>query len=163
MGYNPEIHHRNSIRLKDFDYSSPGAYFVTCVMQDRLNLLGEIIDAGVKLNQFGNLVSTEWLRLPQRFPGIEIDEVVVMPNHIHGIVILTDLKPDWNLAVIVGSFKSSTARLINAYRKSRGNPVWQRNYYEHIIRNEEDLNRIREYIRDNPINWMQDEEYQKDH
>jgi putative transposase len=160
MTYNPEIHHRSSIRLKEFNYSSSGSYFVTFVIKDRFPLLGEIIDARVKLNQFGNLVLNEWIRLPQRFPGIEIDEVVVMPNHFHGIITLTDSKPDWILAVIIGSFKSSTSRLINTFRKSRGNPVWQRNYYEHIIRNEEDLNRIREYIRNNPINWMQDEEYQ---
>ena len=162
MGYDPKIHHRQSARLKDFDYSQAGAYFITFVTHNRLNIFGEIENEIIQLNRFGKLISNEWTRLPQRFPGVVVDEFIVMPNHFHGIVILTDLKPVCNLAVIVGSMKSSTARLINALRKAQGEPIWQRNYYEHIIRDEEDLNRIREYILNNPVNWINDEEYHKD-
>jgi putative transposase len=161
MGYDPKIHHRQSIRLKEFDYSQSGAYFLTCVTHNRSNLFGKIENNIVQLNQYGELVRMEWLRLPQRFPGIDIDEFVIMPNHIHGIVIIADHKAGWNLATIVGSFKSSTARMINAIRKSIGGLIWQRNYYEHVIRDDEELNRVREYIQNNPLNWMQDEEYRK--
>jgi len=160
MIYDPNIHHRHSIRLKDFDYSFPGAYFVTIVTHERLNLFGGMENEIVNLNQIGKLVSNEWLRLQKRFLGVEIDEYVIMPNHLHGVIIITASESKQTLGSIVGSFKSSTSRLINAMQKTKGIPIWQRNYYEHIIRNEEDLNRIREYIANNPSQWNEDDENQ---
>jgi REP element-mobilizing transposase RayT len=160
MIYDPNIHHRRSIRLKDFDYSFPGAYFVTIVTCNRSNLFGEMENEIVNLNQTGKLVCNEWLRLQTRFPGVEIDEFVIMPNHLHGVIIMNPSESKPTLGSIVGSFKSSTSRLINALQKIKGIPVWQRNYYEHIIRNKEDLNRIREYIANNPSQWKDDDEKQ---
>jgi putative transposase len=159
MNYDPDIHHRHSIRLKEFDYSKSGAYFTTIVTQNRLPLFGEIDNGCCCPNNFGNIVNNEWSRLPQRFPGMDIDYSIVMPNHFHGIIILTDCNPGSNIASILGSYKSSTSRMINAIRKTPGQSVWQRNYYEHIIRNETYLNRIREYILYNPENWLQDDEF----
>jgi REP element-mobilizing transposase RayT len=161
MKYDPDIHHRHSIRLKDFDYSHPGAYFVTFITHDRSNFFGDMGDDCVNLNHIGNLVQNEWRLLQKRFPGVEIDDFVVMPNHIHGIIVITAAESKQTLGSIVGSFKSSTSRLINALQKTKGNPVWQRNYYEHVIRDEEDLSRIRDYITNNPATWNEDDENQR--
>jgi len=160
MIYDPNVHHRRSIRLKEFDYSLPGAYFVTIVTYERSNLFGEMEKEKVNLNQTGKLVSNEWLRLQTRFPGVEIDEFVIMPNHLHGVIIITATESTQTLGSIVGSFKSSTSRLINALQRTKGIPIWQRNYYEHIIRDEEELNRVRQYIANNPSQWNKDDENQ---
>ena len=162
MPYDPQKHHRHSIRLPGYDYSQPGAYFVTIVTYQREPLLGEIPDARVHLSRAGAIVLDTWKRLPQHYPTVELDEFCVMPNHVHGIIILregsTPVPPRHGLPEIVRAFKSFSAQRVNRLRHSIGIPVWQRNYYEHIVRTEADLAKIRQYIRDNPLNWGSDEE-----
>jgi REP element-mobilizing transposase RayT len=173
MKYNPEKHHRRSIRLKDYDYKRAGIYFVTICIWQRECLLGNVVGAGsqillninddihkpaptnIELSRYGQVVQYNWNILPNKFNNVQLDEFVIMPNHIHGIIQLTTSgeKP---LSEIIQSFKTSSARRINQLRDSRGIPVWQRNYYEHIIRNDEALQKIRKYIVNNPLSWEQD-------
>ena len=161
MKYNPLIHHRKSIRLQNYDYSQAGAYFITICTQHRQHFLGEIIQNEMRLNEAGTMILQQWETLPQRFSSLQLDAFVIMPNHIHGILVL-DGHSNKTLADIVGAFKSITT---NEYIKgvkqyhwqSFDRIFWQRNYYEHIIRNEQALNQIREYIVYNPISWAQDE------
>ena len=113
------------------------------------------------LNQLGEIVVATWTNLPKHFIGISIDDFIVMPNHLHGIIIIEDVKTPLkqtpfehpSLVVIVGSFKTWSARKINALTNRTGKPVWQRSFYDHVIRNETGLNHIREYIINNPIQW----------
>jgi len=190
--YNPDIHHRRSIRLKGFDYSRSGAYFITICVRDRECLFGEIMDGEMEINQFGQLVESVWNDLPSHYPHLSLDRFVVMPNHIHGIVIFdasgaiddivnnvhgadivgAGLKPAptehaqmesvamesnrHGLPEIVRTFKTFSARRINEIRNIPGVPVWQRNYYEHVIRDEADYNRMAEYISTNPQRWLDD-------
>ena len=162
----PARHHRHSIRLPHYDYTQAGAYFITIVTYQRELLFDDPV-----LRQ---IVETFWQRIPQHMPHVKLDVFVVMPNHFHGILwlIKTDLGtsmpdtisppqshlPAGSLGAIVGNFKSITTRRINQLRKTPGQPVWQRNYYEHIIRHDKELNAIRQYIIDNPANWLQDTE-----
>lgn len=161
--YNPEKHHRRSIRLQGYDYTSNGMYFVTICSHQRQCLLGEIVDGEMRLSELGQIVRSHWLKLPIHHPHLQLDVFVTMPNHIHGILVLTNspvgtsfdvqslehtnvrtAKPAPTQAVgtsvnrygipeIVRGFKTFSARQVNQRRKMRGVPVWQRNYYEHII------------------------------
>jgi putative transposase len=267
MTYDPEKHHRRSIRLKGYDYTQPGAYFITICTQGRECLFGEIIDGEMHLNEAGQIVVQTWQDLPNHISNVQLDAFVVMPNHVHGIIIITDraggigagFKParttmgpgsaggagstagpgsagagsvgagsvgsgsvgsgsvgagsepapttigpgptagpgsvagsgpttgPGSVAVVVGSgsvgsgsvgagsepaptrsshglpeivrqFKTFSARRINELRGTPGTPVWQRNYYEHIIRDEFSLSRIRQYIAENPARWDADQE-----
>ncbi|MCS6885522.1 MAG: transposase [Acidobacteriota bacterium] len=221
MTYDPDKHHRRSIRLKGYDYAQPGAYFITIVTQDRECLFGDVVDGKMRLNAMGQIVQQCWQDIPCHFPHAELDAFVVMPNHIHGIVVITDTNvgawhvgtrhavplhhatpippppmppqdpiplsnptpphdavlprniptsPNVNtprteqfgkpvastIPTIIRSFKSAVTQRINALCSNPGAPVWQRNYYEHIIRDEQSLSHIRQYIRDNPLRWMFD-------
>jgi putative transposase len=212
MTYNPDIHHRRSIRLQGYDYTSAGAYFITICIQNRECLFGNIIVGATPractemvLNQAGNMIQTVWDEIPIHYPGIEIDEFVFMPNHIHGIIVIGAVGatpcgcpvlssrgcPDpgtgasgendgqaWGpgqaqgpaptmntgalaLGDIVHRFKTMTTKRYADGVKQSGwqsfaGKLWQRNYWEHIIRNEMELNRIREYINDNPTQWESD-------
>lgn len=167
--YNPEIHHRHSIRLKDYDYTQAGEYFITICSWNRECLLGEIKDGKMVLNEMGNRVVFTWKDLPNHNPYIVLDEFIVMPNHVHGIIMITDIvgadsgpaptnvDKRHGLPEIVRQFKTFSSKRINQIRNTPGVPVWQRNYYEHIIRNEDELNKIREYIINNPLKWAEDE------
>ncbi|MBS9395324.1 MAG: hypothetical protein HEQ29_20095 [Dolichospermum sp. LBC05a] len=263
MPYNSNIHHRRSIRLKRYDYTQQGAYFVTICTHQRNCLFGEIVDGEIKLNTNGEIARGSWLSIPRYFKNVELDEFVIMPNHLHGIIIIESsevagealanqdfsqsfsevagealanqdfsqsfsevagealanqdfsqffsevagealanqdfsqffsevagealanqdfsqqqnlssqcfaptvytgetvkingTKPQ-SLAAITQNYKSVSTRQINRMNKAKGNVIWQRNYYEHIIHNEEALNNIREYIVNNPINWVKDQE-----
>jgi putative transposase len=165
MAYNPEQHHRRSIRLKGFDYSQSAIYFITICIQDRKCLLGSIEDNRMLLSDPGNLVLEQWLELPIRFPSVIIDQFVVMPNHFHGIIYTTDntlTKP--TLGEIVGSFKSIvTHKYIDGINNKNWAPfnqrLWQRNYYERIVRNDLELQNIQQYIQNNPIDWQTDSLY----
>ena len=253
----PEETGRRSIRLRGYDYSQAGAYYVTIVSSSREYLFGEVVEDRMVLNRFGQIAKTQWERLPRRFRHVELGEFVVMPNHIHGIIYIVDGRdtPDHgggivdgrgsghvgallmvgarrtmmgallmvgtrrimmgallmvgarrtmmgallmvgarredfgiigletlrraptgdlstrhapteqfgkpipgSLPTIIRSYKSAVALRVNLSRQTRDTPVWQRNYYEHIIRNQADYERIAGYILDNPINWNQDEE-----
>lgn len=164
--FDPSRHHRHSIRLPQYDYTQAGSYFITIVTYQRELLFDDPV--------LRRIVETFWQRLPQHMPNVKLDVFVVMPNHFHGILWLIDTglgapasspvslpQPQLvagSLGAIVGNFKSVTTRRINQVRKTPGQPVWQRNYYEHIIRHDKELNAIRQYISDNPANWLQDTE-----
>jgi REP element-mobilizing transposase RayT len=162
MTYDPTGRHRRSIRLAGHDYAQPGTYFVTVVCRERALLLE---DPGFRL-----AVEAGWCWLADRYEYLHLDEYVVMPNHLHGLVVIGDTcrggsrtaptarvkrKP---LGRLIGAFKTVSTKRINELRGTPGATVWQRNYYEHIIRDEEELNRVRQYIADNPARWQQDPE-----
>ena len=194
--YEPEKHHRRSIRLRGYDYTQPGAYFVTICAQGGECLFGEMVGGELVLSEYGHIVQQSWNDLPNHYPHVELDAWVIMPNHVHGIIVLV---PDANvvgadhaivgagrgigaglrpaptspactgpaptrgrklthhgLPEIVRALKSFSARRINQLRTTPGVPVWQRNYYEHIIRSERALQAIRQYILDNPFRWHLD-------
>ena len=170
MKYDPHRHHRRSIRLKDYDYSQTGWYYVTLVVQNRECLLGKVVNDSMELSAPGKIAKNNWLKIPYLRPNIGLDEFIIMPNHFHGIVIIngnlnvraTDsvaptLRAN-SLGSILGQFKSASTKEIQKSHISRFK--WQRNYWERVIRDEAELNRIRKYIIENPINWNKDKEYQ---
>ncbi len=182
--FDPRFHHRRSIRLPGYDYTREGAYAVTMVTQGREERFGEIMDGVMRLNQIGRIVDEAWHDLPNHYPHVELDVFCIMPNHVHAIIILKDdvgagngvgagLRPAPTpaptpsptqrhpLSEIVRAFKSFSARRINAARGTRGIPVWQRNYYEHVIRDNDDYLAQTNYIHNNPLNWEKDDENQK--
>jgi REP element-mobilizing transposase RayT len=183
MAYDPSIHHRKTIRLKGYDYAAPGAYFVTIVAHRRLPIFGEITGGVMQLNACGEIVRAEWLRTAAIRREIALDEFVVMPDHFHAIVMITECDggsvgaqrrcapthpPGMNVVpgsvgAIIRAFKSAVTTRINQLRGIPGTPVWQRNYWEHVIRNDGELSRIREYIRNNPITCETDDEYHHQH
>lgn len=165
MRYDPQKHHRRSIRLKEYDYSQPSAYFVTIVVKDRDCPFGDVIDGEMKLSRAGEIVDEFWKQIPNHFQNAVLEEFVVMPNHLHAIVFITEnvgagsprpYKP--TLGQIIGYFKYQSTKRINELRDTTGAPLWQRNYYEHIIRNEKELDRIRKYVIENPAHWSYDDE-----
>jgi putative transposase len=157
MNYNSELHHRRSIRLKGYNYSTTGAYFITICTHDREQLFGDIVDGTMALNELGNIIQLHWQKLEKHHANLILDRSVVMPNHLHGIMILdSSLEDSKSISGIVGSFKTFSARGINKIRKLKGIPVWQRNYYERIIRNEVELDCVRQYIVNNPMKWQTD-------
>lgn len=157
---------RRSIRLKNYDYSSAGAYFVTVCVNERWNLFGGIENGKMALSAAGEVARFTWNDLTRHNANILLDEFIIMPNHMHGIIIIKDSvgagskpAPTHGLPEIVRQFKTFSAKRINQTRKISGRSVWQRNYYEHIVRDDTDLNRIREYIVNNPVKWLEDEYY----
>jgi REP element-mobilizing transposase RayT len=182
MGYDPEKHHRGSIRIKGYDYALPGAYFVTLLCSGRSCYFGEIVEGKTRQTKIGNLVHQCWMRIPNYFDCVRLDEFILMPNHLHGIIFIYDslgkgeafakfnsnihdsisanasplrqigTQPG-SLEAIIQNFKSVSTRLVNTKHFKPGHKIWQRNYYERIIRNERELNAIRQYILDNPLNW----------
>ena len=171
MGYDPQKHHRRSTRLQGYDYSRVWAYFVTLCTQDRQCLFGEVVDGDMRLNDWGQIVADTWEWLATQYAHVELDGWIVMPNNVHGIIVIHNdgcrggsrtaptrpatRKP---LGRLIGAFKTVSTQRINELRGSPGMPVWQRNYYEHIIRSEESLSRIRQYILNNPARWAFDRE-----
>ena len=167
------VHYPRSIRLKGYDYAQAGAYFVTICTHRRDCLLGEIVDEEMMLSSYGKVVKTCFEEIPQHFAHTEVDAFVVMPNHLHGIIVVSDrhqveaqhaapLREAVNgplpgsLSTIVRSFKSASTKRINELRGMAGTLFWQRNYYEHVIRSDRDLERIQEYIDTNPLKWALD-------
>jgi len=180
--YDQEKYHRRSIRLKGYDYSQAGAYYVTMCTQNRECLFGEIVNGKMRLNEYGQIVQQCWMEIPQHYQNVQLDEYVVMPNHVHGIIIINESdistvgaihelplrhelphsreqRRNMLLPKIIGRFKMNVAKPINRIRQTPGISVWQRNYYEHIIRNENELNRIRHYIINNPLHWKTDDNF----
>ena len=145
---------RHRLRLAGFDYSQAGAYFVTICARNHQRLFGEIADGQMRCNRRGSIVAACWDAIPGHFGHVTIDAFVVMPNHIHGVLLFVDAVGAGHarpLPVVVGSFKSAASRLIGAN-------IWQRNYWEHIIRSNRELDSIRDYIEDNPLRWLADPE-----
>jgi putative transposase len=166
MYFDSAKHQRRSIRLKNYDYSQSGAYFVTICTLNRSSQFGPVVDGAVRLNDAGRVVQAIWDDLPKHCPGLELDAFVLMPNHVHGIVVIASepllevnsSSARSTLSKVVGRFKMTSAKEINFLRNTPGLPVWQRSYYEHVIRDEASLNRIREYIANNPFHWDEDQE-----
>jgi putative transposase len=162
------LHQRRSVRLCEYDYSQAGAYFVTICTHKRELQLGDIVGHSMVLSRFGLIVAECWAWLASQYPHVELDEMVIMPNHLHGILILSNedvsrrggsrTAPTKPLGRLVGAFKTVSTKRINLMRRSPGARFWQRGYYEHVIRHEEDLYRVREYIAANPGRWAEDEE-----
>jgi len=168
------LHHRRSLRLSGFDYTQAGLYFVTAVTHHRLPLFGEVVHGEMRLNCYGEIIQEEWERISTVRPEVELEAFVVMPNHIHGILCFqqdgaftvratrrvapTATLQAGSLGAVMGQFKSVVTKRINQLRGTPGNPVWLRNYYDHIIRNQEDLELTWLYIESNPANWDRDEE-----
>ncbi len=217
--YDPQKHHRRSIRLRGWDYRNPGWYFVTLVVQNRECLFGRVLNGEMVLNTFGKIVDYHWRKLPKHFKHIELDEFCTMPNHFHGIIRIVrwpdgvnvvdngvnvgakDFLEQFNngknaslhnenrpneknddgnpsplqtddqihplprgttpgsLSAIIQNYCNVTTRKINRIRQTPGAKLWQRNYWEHIIRDENELNRIRQYIKNNPLKWDDDYHY----
>ena len=174
----PDRHHRRSVRLRQYDYRQSGAYFVTLCTYNRQCLFGEIIDGRMVQDDVGRIVATEWERTPQIRHEIDLDAWVLMPNHLHAIIVIAPAADELSLpqtslpagvsirgmgsikkslSSLVQGFKSATTVQINAARETPHVPVWQRGFYEHVIPHEADLRRIREYVADNPRRWAEDE------
>ncbi|MBN1197023.1 MAG: hypothetical protein JXA62_06425 [Candidatus Aminicenantes bacterium] len=184
MDKNPNKHNRRSIRLRGFDYSSVGAYFVTICTHKHKCVFGEVINSQMVLNDAGMMVQEVWDQIRGNYTGVETDEFVIMPNHIHGIIVLVGaaprgrpdgyhacaeneygatgqpqgVAPTLSLPDVVLRFKTMTTKRYADSVKEYGWPsfpgkLWQRNYYEHIIRNEIEWKHLREYIINNPVKW----------
>jgi putative transposase len=172
MKCDPDKHHRRSIRLKDYDYSQSGAYVVTICTHDKQFLFGQIVDGNMILNELGKIIHDEWVKTEQIRENVKIDEYIIMPNHLHGIIVIPCNRrdvlqyvptnqfrsPSGNIGSIIRGFKSASTKRINEMRETPKMPLWQSNYYEHVVRNDDDLNDIREYIINNPLKWDLDRE-----
>jgi REP element-mobilizing transposase RayT len=187
MTIEPEQQHRKSIRMKGYDHSLPGAYFVTILSKRRASIFGNVVKGDVILSSIGLVVQDCWNNIPINSSIITLDDFVLMPNHLHGILIIlksdskgeafskigstietsllenaSPLRPrgtqSGSLGSIIQNFKSVSTRLVNRRFFEPGNKIWQRNYYERIIRNDRELNAVRQYIRNNPVFWDEDDE-----
>lgn len=180
MTYDPKMHHRKSIRLKGYDYSQAGLYFVTIVTQNRECLFGEIVDGDMVLNDAGRHIQKCWFEIPEHFSNVKLHEMAVMPNHFHGIIEIVGANnhspdntnqsngaknvsplrsPSKTIGSVVRGFKIGVTKWFRENQKKQfpiGQSVWQRNYWEHIIRNENEYQRIAQYIINNPLKWETD-------
>lgn len=163
--FDPDRHHRRSLRYPTYDYREPGAYFFTICVLERALALGRVVDGAMLLRDLGESVLSVWRGLADHYPTVALDAFVIMPNHVHGIVMLqpaqgakgqtaADARP--SLGDVIGRFKSLSTRAAWQLGHSR---LWQRNYYEHVIRNGHELQAIREYIVMNPARWDRDPEH----
>lgn len=182
MKYNPDIHHRRSIRYRGYDYRQPGAYFVTLCTYHKAPLFGKIVEDIMQLSPFGDIAHVKWQDMPTHHTGLQCPVWVVMPNHLHGILVIENdhyaeeaedealarktadanapslrNAPAGSLGAIVGNYKSITTREVNQLRGTPGDRVWQSNYYERIIRDDIEYNRIASYIQTNPARWEKDD------
>ena len=211
MNFNPDLHHRKSIRLKGYDYTQSGAYFITLCAENRTCLFGRIKDNEMNINEFGYAVVDVWQWLPEQYPYVSIGEFIIMPNHFHGILTLNETRRGGSRTAhetpinprrggsrtaldipidphgggsrtahetpintheggsrtaptekrksvggLIGVFKTVSTKRINEKRLTPGEKIWQRNYYEHIIRDDSDYHRIADYILNNPTTWKDD-------
>lgn len=173
---------RKSIRLKGYDYSQPGHYFITICTHHRAHLFGDVRDGQMVLSAMGAVADACWRAVPEHYPNVRVDAYVIMPNHVHGVLEIMDVgaqdfvnvgaqdfvppRSDGkthkfgkiiprSVATIVRGFKTGVTKW--ARENTDVHVAWQRNYYEHIVRDDEALNRIRQYIRNNPARWPQDD------
>jgi putative transposase len=186
MKYDPKIHHRRSIRLKGYDYSSGGLYHIVVRTRNGVCVFGRISENEMKLSPIGEIAQSSWLEIPQHFKNVTLDISQVMPNHVHGILILHEKPPALvrveyiqpirgkarpetknefqhvvpkSVGSIVRSFKAAVTRICR--RRGPSEFAWQRDFYDHVIRDGKDLDRIRRYIIDNPANWANDDDHPK--
>jgi REP-associated tyrosine transposase len=163
---------RKSIRLKDYDYAQNGAYFITICSNFHKHVFGTITDGKMMLSSQGQIVNQLWWEIPDHFSEIQLDQFVVMPNHIHGIIAISRAQhaaplpesvphsksvQSGSIAAIVRSYKSAVTKTIRANQQGNKTRIWQRNYWERVIRNERELSAYREYIKYNPLKWDHDE------
>ena len=172
-----KLPNRCSIRLREFDYTQPGGYFITICTQLRSNLFGEVVDDKMELSDYGKIVRECWMAIPTHFLHFDLDEFVVMPNHVHGIIIIVDpvgarhavpgthiqtehfSKPvSGSIPTVIRSFKSVVTKQINKSQNFPPHPIWQRSFHEHIVRDDAEMERIRNYIVENPMQWNHDRE-----
>ena len=182
--FDPQKHRRRSIRLPEYDYSQPGACYVMIVAWHRECLFGEVLSGEMTLSKFGLVAKQQWEKLTKRFPNIKLGAFIIMPNHMHGIILIIsgrgtagnrddlDGEPSrraptregfqkpvkGSVPSMIRSYKSAVAYRINLMRQAQGLPVWQRNYYEHVIRDQQDLQNKTDYIEANPMLWDEDDE-----
>lgn len=159
------VHQRISPRLPAFDYARPGAYFVTICTHNRRCVLGRVNRGAVLLSEEGQIVEEEWLGTAEKRPYVTLDSHVIMPNHVHGLIVIQDHATPvrtrahglgrHSLSSIVGGFKAAASRRIALLAYGKGTAFWQRGYYEHVVRNEDVLSSIRQYIANNPARWRQ--------
>ena len=173
-----QLNRRKHIRLKNYDYALPGLYYVTICTFERICLFGNIVNGEMQLNNYGQIVHDEWLKTEKLRPNVKLDEFVVMPNHIHGIIVINSnshvgatrrVAPtlgnringptSGSIGAIIGQFKSTVTKRINKLHTMPNGHIWQRNYYEHIIRNDWDWHRIKRYIGNNIQNWENDKNH----
>ena len=163
---------RKNIRLTAYDYSKDGIYFITICSRKRENIFAQIgVGDGlvssrtieIELTEIGKIIENQWNDIPNQFDSVSLDEFIIMPNHVHGVVIIrrrADTRPAPTLGDIICAFKSKcTMEYLNSIKTNgtyKSVKIWQRSYHDHIIRNEESLNKIRDYIRNNPITWEED-------
>ena len=146
---------RRPLRLPAFNYSLPGAYFITICARRRQYLFGELVDGNLVSNAIVGVIQSCWSEIPIHFPNVALDTFVITPNHIHGILLFDEAVGAGHarpLPVVVGSFQSAVSRLVGA-------GIWQPSYWERVLRNEDELNTARHYIDDNPSHWTKDKEY----
>jgi REP element-mobilizing transposase RayT len=196
MKFDPQRHHRRSIRLQGYDYTQPGAYYITMVTYLRQDLFGEVVRGEMRLNEAGQIACNEWFKTAQLRPYVKLfeDEIIVMPNHVHGIIWIENEsaggdapasvrarrrrapterraptstddhierfgKPvSHSIPTIVRAYKSAVTYAVNAMQNQRGAVLWQRNYYERVIRSEREYENICNYILNNPLRWNEDHE-----
>ena len=179
---------RRSMRLREYDYAQAGTYFVTVCTYQRACIFGEVAHDMVRVNSWGEVVAITWNGLADKFGSVILDAFVIMPNHVHGIIVINNANASrgeaednesrlsvrtrsssaspytvlhmaqyqGGLGALIQAFKSKSTRRINAMRHTPGRPVWQRNYYERVIRHERELNAIRKYTAENPLRWALD-------
>ena len=165
MQIKTQLPSRRPNRLKDYDYSQAGCYFITVCTHNRQKWFGTVNNGVMEKNDYGKIITECWQDLPNHYPNVKIDARVVMPNHVHGIIIIgyvgNGLKPfptqPHGLSEIIRGFKTFSSRCINKSNDKKNKFRWQKSFYDHIIRNEESLNKIREYIINNPETWDSDE------
>jgi REP element-mobilizing transposase RayT len=189
MPYDPQKHHRRSIRLKEYDYTQPGAYYITLCTKARQCLFGDVIKGEMRLNSLGYIAFTCWQAIPNHFPLVELDAFVVMPNHLHGILVISDTderarqcrtptskqnhipkteqfgKPvSGSIPTVIRTYKAAVTKRINLICNTKYTSlIWQRDLYEHISRDQESLRNIRQYIVENPWRWADDLENPQHH
>jgi len=162
--YDPAIHHRRSIRLRGYDYTQSGAYFVTISTYRYAHIFGTVAGDTMRINAYGQIVTEDWCWLADQYAFVELDACIVMPHHVHGIVVISETEGGSrtartkSLGRLIGAFKTVSTKHVNEWRETPGAALWHRNYYEHIIRNDADLDRVREYIAMNPARWLEDAE-----
>jgi REP element-mobilizing transposase RayT len=151
---------RKSLRLPNYDYSQAGAYFVTICTADKISLFGDIVEGEMQLNELGKIVREELLQTGKMRPNVDLDSFVIMPNHLHMILFFHETEDGnkSNLGSVIRGIKATTNRRVNEARHTTKAAVWQRNYFERVVRNDDELAKIRQYIESNPLKWELDSE-----